>query len=354
MKIAILTFQFAHNYGAQLQAYALKNYITSQGCEVDIAPYYPEIFRRAYENDPFASNISIKKRLRRLLFYRRKQEQYKLFTTFQKDSLKLSNSITDKEKIESYLNRYDAVVFGSDQIWNTDLTGDSAEVYFGEGINTRKIAYAASVGSKVLTERQKVLIKQNLPAFESVSVRERNTKQMFEGLVDKRPEVVLDPVFLLDTSQWEKLALQAKINVPERYMLLYFLKDDSILLQHARNYAAKQHIEILEVHPTVAKFHTGTNHLKNVGPYEFLYLIANAECVCTNSFHATAFSVIFQKLLLHIPNCLSPDRTKSLLESIGMKIIDGEQETPLYKLSYSNKLYELKLYSKSFLDQALS
>lgn len=355
MKIAILTFQFAHNYGAQLQTYALKKFVESMGYEVEVAPYYPQHFYADYELNPFAAGIPLRRRIRILLSYQRRKPQAKRFSAFQQQELQLSKSILKEQDAVAYLNSCDGVIFGGDQIWNTDLTGPSADLYFGRGVKVPHIAYAASIGTKMLTTAQKKLAESQLPEFAAVSLREENSRQMLALSTNQTLQVVLDPVFLIPTAQWKSLAEQAEIRQDTPYLLLYLLRENDTLLAYAKQYAKQNQLEIVEIHPTLAKFHRGTRRLEQVGPYEFLYLISHAECVCTNSFHATSFSIVFFKKLIHIPNSSSPDRTKSLLERIGIQLVTDSIKMPLYLPEQydGNRMKTMILESKNFLTKSL-
>ena len=100
--------------------------------------------------------------------------------------------------------------------------------------------------------------------------------------------------------------------------------------------------------------HDGCIRVNNIGPKEFIWLIQNAECVCTNSFHATAFSTVFKKKLIHIPNGNSPERTTSLLARVGVRL-KAPDEFPIYNLSLCNS-ESLKMEtekSKKFIISAL-
>lgn len=350
MKIATLTFQFAHNYGAMLQAYALKQYMETLGHEVDVAPFYPDWAQKEYTISPFAKGISIRKRIRFFLQYSARHKLARKFDAFQQDYLKLERSFETLDDLNSYLNGYDVVVCGSDQIWNDKITGETP-AYYGADTTAGRYAYAASLGTKKLTEFQRSCIRKYMSKFKGVSVRETNSEQIIKDLVSSSVQTVVDPVFLLPQNQWAQIAQNPGVGKP--FMFLYFLRDDEGLLDSARQYASKNGLTIYEVHPTLARFHNGCKPLINVGPLEFLWLIQNAECVCTNSFHATSFSVIFRKNLLHIPNSASPARTVSLLSFLGIDTEDVDKKLPLYNLAdydYTNLNVKID-ESKQFLER---
>ena len=351
MNITTLTFQFAHNYGALLQAYALKDYLQLLGHHVSIAPYYPEWAQAEYAINPFSKGVPPKRRIRLALQYFKRKKQSRIFDEFISKDLSIGKSFSSKHDLIKWINSFDYVICGSDQIWNNKITGNGND-YFAFGTKTTKIAYAASLGTTQLTTEQKRNIQDCLPDFSSVSVREPSSAKAIEKILNIKVNVVLDPVFLVDESIWAKFS--SPVDVKGKYLLLYFLQENENLLKYAKEYAKNNGLIIYDVHPTMSGRHDGCVRINNVGPKEFIWLIQNAECICTNSFHATAFSTIFKKKLIHIPNSKSPERTVSLLSRIGVKLkTDGE--FPIYDLNLSNKciLKDEIQKSKDFINTAL-
>lgn len=351
MDVSILTFQFAHNYGALLQAYALKKYLQNAGNKVKIAPYYPDWAQKEYAISPFAKGISIRKRIRFAFQYPKKKQLAGKFQRFQKEMLELDHSFETVKELEEYLAAFDAVVFGSDQIWNDRITGDTP-AYYGGNISNTRISYAASLGTKKLTSIQEKYVREYLPRFNAISVRESTSEKIIKDIIDAPVTTVTDPVFLLCSSEWKEMC--TFVETSGKFMFIYFLRDDAKLLAYAKQYAKEHDLIIYEVHPTLARFHDGCIPLNNVGPNEFLWLIQHAECVCTNSFHATSFSVIFRKRLIHMPNEVSPERTTSLLSYIGINV-EETNGMPLYDLSGCDYTYLENVISRSkgFLHQVV-
>lgn len=352
MKIGILTFQFAHNYGAMLQAYALKTYLLSNDYDVHIVPYYPEWAQKEYAISPFAKNISYRKRVRFALQYLRRRKVASKFDDFLKAALTAEDAFTTEREMVEYLNKCDYAIFGSDQIWNDAITGRSAD-YYGASTVCKRISYAASLGTKELSEWQYDCAERYLTKFSAISVREPGSKILLEEVIDNQITTVLDPVFLISEESWASEC--SPVNIDKEFILLYLLREDEKLLYAAKKYAKEKGLRIYEIHPTLSRFHAGCQKLIDVGPREFLWLIKNAQCVCTNSFHATSFGMIFAKKLLHIPNINSPERTTSLLERMGYSIVQDEAVLPLYDLSNRDKtrLELLAADSKRFISDSL-
>lgn len=351
MKTAILTFQFAHNYGALLQAYALKQYLKIQGIDGEITPYYPDWAQSEYAISPFAKGIPPRRRVRLALQYWKRKEQSEIFDKFISEELDAGDTFSSERELKKWLEMHEYVICGSDQIWNNSITGDSG-AYYAKDCNVKKISYAASLGTTKLNKIQERNVIDYLPLFSAISVREPGAAVQLARILHKEIQVVMDPVFLLNKNEWKKLS--RPVNVDSDYLFLYFLRENEKLLECAKKYAEENGLKIYEVHPTLATKHNGCKRLKNVGPKEFIWLIENASCVCTNSFHATAFSTIFRKKLIHIPNSKSPERTTSLLERVGIEL-KKDTEFPLYDISLcddTNLKYEIEK-SKKFLDAVM-
>lgn len=351
MNVAILTFQFAHNYGALLQAYALSRYLKGKNLQVEIAPYDPAWAQAEYAISPLAKGVPPRRRIRLALQYPKRKKQSRFFEQFIAEELNVGSTFAAESELYQWLDRHDCVVCGSDQIWNDRITGGSA-AYYAAGSRVKKVSYAASLGTAKLSAAQKRNMENYLPQFSAISVREPGSAEKVEQLLHKPVQVVLDPVFLLQQEDWRKIA--RPVDVDPNFLFLYFLQEDEALLHWAQHYAKEHGLKIYEVHPTMAAKHPGCERLDYVGPKEFVWLIQNAACVCTNSFHATAFSTIYKKKLIHIPNAKSPERTISLLQRAGITLEQGEK-MPLYDLAlYDSSSLEREIEkSKAFLDAAL-
>ena len=144
MNAAILTFQFAHNYGALLQAYALSRYLKGRNIHVEIAPYNPEWAQAEYAISPLAKGIPPRRRIRLALQYPRRKKQSQFFEQFIAEELNAGSTFATEPELYQWLDRHDCVVCGSDQIWNNRITGDGA-AYYAAGSRVKKVSYAASL-----------------------------------------------------------------------------------------------------------------------------------------------------------------------------------------------------------------
>jgi hypothetical protein len=193
----------------------------------------------------------------------------------------------------------DIYIAGSDQIWNTKMkNGKDSAFYLKFGSHsTKRIAYAASLGASEIEPGWDGFVKEGVSGLNYVSVREETGKQLLCNLGLKNIECVVDPVFLLEKTQWKELFSQAKkYHLEEnKYILLYdFLGNDDRMQAFTLEYARKHHLKIVSVNDfDYSKY--ADIQINDAGPLEFLSLIEHASCIVSSSFHATAFSILLEK-----------------------------------------------------------
>lgn len=360
MRIGTLTFHSTDNYGAMLQAYALPKAVEQLGHQCEVIDYrHPAITHGVevqWPKDLVKQYGWIKGTAKSLNRWRlgwfsssRKDVRFNRFMTKRLPlSLKVYRKWTELANLD-----YDAVLFGSDQIWNDKLTDGIAPAYFGKGIPGRKIAYAASSGTDQIPEEVLPLLKE----FSALGIREIGLTQNLraKGL---EAETVLDPVLLLTKQQWEQIEAPLPNGLQKgRYIFVYTF-DEQPVYDLARKISKEEGLPIVIVRWCGAhKRFSDMLQLPNASPEEFLALIHHAAVVCTSSFHGTAFSVLFGKRFY----CCTPtnfgSRTNSLLSRVGLldcRVENGNYagRTPDYCKS-SEKLAALREESLSFLKAAI-
>ena len=315
MNFGIMTFHFAHNYGAVLQAYALKSFILENGQKAQIIRFEPKEMMAFYQLNPFSDYKSIKTTCKKTIAIPRRLKQYRLFKSFINDLIDNKNKYDTRDELRSQLNDLDAVICGSDQIWNTTLTKNRTEYFIDfKDLTIKRFSYAASFGNKNLNDIQLRCIREYLAGFNNLSIREEDGKKEIESLLGKTPSIVLDPVFLRNKELWHLEAEYSHFKPQKQYILHYSLREDKELIQATEKMSRFLNIPIYVIHPTAVKQRINGVQLACVGPREFLWLIENAVCVSTNSFHATAFSVVFGKMYLHMRRDERETRIESLLK----------------------------------------
>lgn len=334
MKIGILTFHRANNLGAVLQAFALQKYINDNLFSCNIIDFYP--------NNNIPKEYScIKKQLRHLkrivtyIFTSKKRKREEKFEKFRKEYYKLSKeSYYGDNGIKGKLKDYDILISGSDQILNITLTGSSKAFYL-DFFDGRKISYASSFGRCNISCEEVNLIKNDLINFFALSVREKSAAEIIEREIGKKAQLVLDPVFLLDKDIWSKIC--RKVSITQRkYIFVYSMETSEVIEAVARVLRNDTGLPVISV--------TGGGRFKlkgaikdfMCGPNEFLRYIMEADYVVTNSFHGTAFSLIFNKKLY----CIAHSSRNTRLESI-LQLINKEEKLITSILdSYVDKIIE--------------
>ena len=366
--IKIITLHCPLNYGAALQAYALKTYLRAIGQDAELIDYRPDyiVDKQKYT---YVGKKSIAKNViaKCAYIFAKFPSRYKIkhnFSIFMKKELcKGDNIYRSIEDLRRDIPQADVFFTGSDQIWNTQMENGWDDAYFLSFVSKgKKCSYAASMAkSSVLTSEEEQRFKQKLEDFDMISVREENAKNILQPLVRQEIRWVLDPVFLLSESKWKMMADKAEEKVTEqKYILIYPMGDGLNVISTAQKLSKETGLPIYSISKTI-RSQGVTRQFNGYTPYEFLHLIQNAQYVVTNSFHGTSFSIIFKKNFWACSIGNTSSRITSLLQSLDLShrfLLDGEEkdsftETIDYGKTYK-KLEERLLYSKSYIDSCIN
>lgn len=290
--VGTITFHASHNYGSVLQAYALAKVIENEGLDVKIINYHSKEQRACYTlYKKYSGPTGVFHNAYQRLISVKLKRRNKGFEDFIKTTLPVTEEIGDEEALKKYASIFDCYVCGSDQIWNPACQDFSPAYYLNFVANKKRVAYAPSLGKGEFNEQDKNTIKELLKNIESISVREKQGKEILENLTDKPVEIVCDPVILLGKDGWGKVIPEVKIKKP--YMFVYFLEN---------NHGDRGYIDLISktlgLKVVILSENLNDlfkNYIKRYDtlPLEFVSLIKNAKFVYTNSFHATAFSAMF-------------------------------------------------------------
>jgi len=195
-------------------------------------------------------------------------------------------------------------VAGSDQIWNAEITlGIDKPYYLGfVEEKRRKISYAASFGNARLSAVQKKRTQEFLRDFDAVSVRESISGKRVEKITGKKTSRLIDPVFLIDFSEWGEMQSHCISEQLEDYILLYIMQNDESVYELAKKMKKVMGKQVVEIGRYGLKRQFVDKLYINIGPEEFIELFQKAGYVCTNSYHGVIFSIIFEKEL-HLVQC---------------------------------------------------
>lgn len=316
MKIATITCHRAYNYGAVLQAYALEKYLEKDNNEVEIIDYYPTDLRKS-ENKTGISKI-VRDVLRILDF----KKSEKVFGNFIKKNLKITKRYRTLESLKNDLPKDDIFIVGSDQVWNCNMRNGKDDTYFLTFVPTSKIkaSYAASIAMDSLNFEQKNRFRNLLSNFSYISVREKTATKLLVDSGVKNVEQVLDPVYLLDKEEWDKLADKSRLKLDEKYILVYGFKRQKNLYEYAKKLAKEKNCKLYSINTNFEDHFLGMDkYFWNANPEDFVNLVRNAEAVITNSFHGLSFSIIYKKCVHQFTkNGTENSRMIDLLNELGL------------------------------------
>ncbi|CCK78988.1 polysaccharide pyruvyl transferase family protein [Desulfobacula toluolica] len=348
-KVGIITFHCAHNYGAVLQAYALKRTVQLLGYDSHLIDFrHPlmikshALFRDWKDLRSFVLNTFT------ILRYHKRKTRWSRFEQFMQEFLNLSEKrYSSYEELLNNPPPYDAFICGSDQIWNPHSRLDHAYFLgFALKCEAKRVAYAPSFGVTSVPDNRKEMLSDLISNIPHLSVRERQGRSIIKKLTDRDAEIVIDPSLLLTSEQWKKMAITPDIQVP--YILVYCLDNSPVFFEVLRELKRKTNLMVVVVAPNPAsRVKHGDHFIYDAGPREFLGLVNQAKCVCTNSFHGMAFSIAFQKPFYTVPHSLVNSRLSNLLECLKLskqQLTSSEQvpADPL-KLDFIRTNHLLKL-----------
>lgn len=295
MKIAILTFHRALNYGALLQAFALQKILEYQGNQVEILDYRNDVIEKAYYFPRLKERHNLKSIVKFILQGKSEIKRRENFEVFRNERLKLSSNIYTKENIDKSNALYELFITGSDQVWNYkahDFDGN----YFLQFVknSNKKRSFAASIGLNDVPREYEEQYFKFLNDFVLCSVREQQGLKILNRLGITKGRVDIDPTFLLKRDEWVECLGIKKSN--ERFIFAYYFEVTPELKSFVESLSKKTGYCVRYLgYALKAPFECKCEAIKTAGPIEFVESMYNAEYIVTNSFHGTAFSINFNK-----------------------------------------------------------
>lgn len=368
MKIGILTFHRADNYGAVLQTYALYSQCRAMGYNTEIIDYRCSAIENSYlpikfpklRKNMYRWSVDIVNYLR---FRYNWNEKAKKFSAFRK-LFPMSPSYYDLSSKNNIETKYDCIITGSDQIWSIDILGEANYWYCYKKetfSNVSVVSYAASVGSLPHFQERFCDFESVLSEYDALSVRETGVRAFLEEKLNRKIYTVLDPTLLVDRQLWLDL-ISKENNRDDRYLVYYDVAQNKLSRQIARDIARQRKYTVIKFNQIKSPVFN-TKYLSDAGPIDFLNNIYGAECVVTSSFHATVFSILFQKNFVAVLHPITGERIKSFLSVLGLEnriIYENKRNVveimnqPIDYASVELKLSMLRVSSINFLRNALS
>ncbi len=341
--VGIINFHFSNNFGAVLQCIALQEYIRSKGKEVLVINYQPEYIRQQQEPFPnpvyFAkwalhefSDSNIKNKIIHTVIrsahalYMLKDAALKrkrniVFSEYISKHLKLSQRYNNYKMLETNPPECDVYISGSDQVWNPKVTySDLDPAYFLQFVpdTNVKVAYAVSPCQLDVKKFEKKLVSY-LKGFNYVSLREKQLLFDLSQVCNKRISVCIDPTLLLAKESY--LGYEEEILDEGEYILTYGFKDGkkpNVLNSVAKYIANETGLKVIDISLEDVKFDFSIIKRRVLSPGQFLMYIKKAKYVVTNSFHGTAFSIVYHKNFWSIEKKVTASRMKELMYLAGL------------------------------------
>ncbi len=373
-KIGIFTWcNRGVNYGQTLQAFAMYRIMRKMGCQAKLIQYRKRIEEEPVNHDlgnPYANSIYE-------FFwglYRAGSDFWKekiKFNIFTKRYIKTSDFCYDKQKAEREIEDCDVIVCGSDQIWNPASFDPVYFLNLGKE-SLKRISYAPSINDDIDFEKKKHIYRRMsdcLKRMDALSVREDIGVTIIEKISGFHAVQVLDPTLLLPCTEWDKVASKRLLHKP--YLICYVLgeiaQQEETIVRIAKERGISN-IYFINTRNTqnYQKQSKELKELKGIGPKEFVSLIKYADVVFTDSFHATAFSINYQKEFFAFRRYQmateygGASRIQSILRLLQLeeRFIDAKTETSFIKLidynKVSNRLNQERKKSYHFLKEALN
>jgi len=323
MRIGIMTFHRPINYGALLQAYALQQTMLSLGAECEIIDYRNPLMEELYSVKTFDKCHRIKDYISWILRSSSEKTTHEAYEKFRREYLILSPKIyVDATGLSSCNNEYDKIISGSDQVWSYKALNFDKNYFldfiFNKGM---KCSYAASFGVDTIPEEYTEEYRRLLSDYLFLSVRERQGCDLVYNICGIRPEQHVDPVFLLSPDIWaERIGCTTQKN---RYILVYSFELTDTMKKFIENLSIKFDCQVFVLgRPFRRILNVPYKNIYNISPKEFVKYIFNASYVVTNSFHGTAFSILFNKeffMELLVSSNYVNSRLENILEVMNLK-----------------------------------
>lgn len=339
MRIGILTFHRAINYGAVLQCYALYQTLCMKGHDVEVIDYRPnyiEKYRRDFSIPKTKNPFSFIRILVRSILLRSEiKKAVKNFDDFL-SLFKISSTIENADEINNL--KYDIIISGSDQIWNKNITNKKFDDVFWGNFNhpdTIFASYAASFGKLNVSLEDDKTIKRMLSNIDAIGVREEDFAYYLKKL-GYEAHICVDPTVLANKQIFLDLAILPE---DDNYILVYALKDRDKAIAWAKKLQQMTKKEIIVLGGNVSY---KKNYGKNVkikqglSPRLFLGYFLKASIIVNASFHGTVFSTLFKKEFYSL-DVDNSGRYKQYLNEVGLsdRFVEFDTAPSLLPVNYS-------------------
>lgn len=356
-EIGILTVHRACNYGALFQAFALYSAIKDKA-EVKIIDYLAKSTEERY--NPFRIDRGKSKpvaTIKMILNFYSCVKRKKLFGDFIKKYIETTESLS-YDKLHLLDDRFDLFISGSDQIWNYVITQNDAAFFLNFVTDqNKKYSYAASFGNTIIPNEIADIYRYHLNDYGKISVREKSAQLLVKKLIDRDCVISVDPVFLINKDKW--LSISQKPKIKKKYIIIYEMLESINMINFAKKMAREKNLDLFILEDRIYKY-KDIKHIIAPTPEKFLGWLSEAEYVISNSFHGTAFSIIFEKdFFIEVENKFMRNvRSEELLRALGLesRMIDGHKNNNnvINWITVNQRLKEMITSSDEYIEQIVN
>lgn len=363
-KVGIITYHFARNYGAVLQCYALREYLEKAGYNAKVINAVSKIQEK--NNSLFSKKNGIKNVIVNIVllpFIKQRIKKENGFADFVENYIPHTEKVVNKEELKKLVDKenYQAIITGSDQVWNTHIFDFDEMFFYPFETSATKVGYSVSIGESSYDDIK--VYSEYASAFKFVGLREKGAKEKVEKICGHSVVDTVDPVLLLTREDWGEFV---DLNSPlanEKYLLCYLIDKKPIKqnMEIAERIAKERNLKIKYIWMHLEKESFKNNFINDASPVEFLNYMYFSSAVMTDGYHGTVFSTIFNKPMYSvINNRQSTDsRIKDYLTLIGLerRILYGDSLViPMEEIDYKDidpRIRNVANSSKEFLKQAI-
>lgn len=333
VSVGIVTLEGHSNFGNQLQKFALQEVLKRHGASrVECIHGLPEgeglslrLARRsqALAADPLGAPIGYLKRGSRTPdMVHVHPRRVAAIEAFARAHVHVAPAPVGEDGLRALSARYDAIIVGSDQVWNPAFTHGNPEWFLSFAPHAKRVAYSASFGVPQIPRYLARRYRSGLRGIERLSVREFRAAEIVRELTDRTPSVVLDPTILAGSRYWADLATPPAGLWEKEYVLRFTLKSGDSrsvaatvdrMNEVAAHYSTVTGLEVVDLSSPVDA------DLIGISPLDFIGAIRSARLVLTDSFHAAAFSTMFHVPFLIEGRGAMNSRFDTLLAETGLR-----------------------------------
>ena len=326
MKIGIVTFTFGDNFGQRLQNLAVQQILKSM-FNADVITLKQ---KKRYGKKEF-----VKYAVAEFLHPNSiRSQKHEAFEQFNNEYIKFSDFfINEKIKNNNELTSYDYFVTGSDQVWSPYSSDVNDTMFLTFAPKGKRVAIAPSMAATDIPSDKVNDYKDYLNGFDHISVREQQSADLIKKNFGLDSTVLIDPTLMFDHSFWDTYSVKPSYELPEKYVLCYFLGDI--------NRDLKKVIEEKTKCAVVDILNDADYYVNS--PANFVYLIKNAAYIITDSYHGTIFSILYDRPLSIVSRAGSSINMNSRFDTLSAKLDLSLEFSTVEHIKFNNYLTQRRI-----------